>query len=313
MWELCIQVYKSEGAWGTVGSGYRVARTLRQAGGAMHEKPGRAFQEQTSYRRDAMEEHELDWRSKPPTYKFYNHAPVISLPMPAPTLDEHPAPDLFTCVAKRRSVRSFGATPISLLELSRLLWASAGITTSYITPHGQDFYRAAPTAGALYPIETYVVVNRVEDLEPGLYHYRVAGLDILERPIAEGSHALEQIRTGDLRSEMAAAALDQLICARAGAVFLWTAVFARSVWKYKERAYRYFYLDAGHMAAQLALAAVAQGLGGCPIAAFYDDEVNTLLGIDGETEGIMYMTAVGRPSRPFRSMTDERHTARPKE
>jgi len=157
------------------------------------------------------------------------------------------------------------------------------------------------------------VVNKVEELEPGLYHYRVAGLDILERPIAEGSHSLELLKPGDLRSEIAAAALDQLMCAKAGAVFLWTAVFARSIWKYRERAYRYFYLDAGHMAAHLSLAAVAQGLGSCPIAAFYDDEVNDLLGIDGDTEGIVYMTAVGRPTRPFTSKSDLRHTARPKE
>jgi SagB-type dehydrogenase family enzyme len=104
------------------------------------------------------------------------------------------------------------------------------------------------------------------------------------------------------------------MCAKAGAVFLWTAVFARSVWKYRDRAYRYFYLDAGHMAAQLSLAAVAQGLGTCPVAAFYDDEVNALIGVDGETEGTVYMMAVGRQSRPFGgSKGDERHTARPKE
>jgi SagB-type dehydrogenase family enzyme len=280
----------------------------------MPDHPGQEFQDATSYHRDSMEERELDWRSKPPLYKFYNHAPVIALPTPAPALDEYPGPDMYTLVSRRRSVRSFGATPISLLELSRLLWASAGITTSYITPHGQDFYRAAPTAGALYPIETYVVVNKVESLEPGLYHYRVAGLDILERPIAEGSHSLEQLRTGDLRSDISAAALDQLMCAKAGAVFVWTAVFGRSYWKYRDRAYRYVYLDAGHMAAQLSLAAVAQGLGSCPIAAFYDDEVNDLLGVDGKTEGTVYMTAVGRPSRPFGgSPQDARHTARPKE
>jgi SagB-type dehydrogenase family enzyme len=280
----------------------------------MPEHPGRMFQEETSYQRSSMEEHELNWQSKPPTYKFHSYAPVISLPVPALRPDEESALDLWTCVGRRRSVRSFGATPISLLELSRLLWASAGITTSYITPHGQEFYRAAPTAGALYPIETYVVVSKVEDLEPGLYHYRVAGLDVLERPMVEGSHALEQLKTGDLRTEVAAAALDQPFCGKAGAVFLWTAVFARSVWKYRERAYRYFYLDAGHMAAHLSLAAVAEGLGSCPVAAFYDDEINALLGIDGESEGIVYMTAVGRPSRPFgSSQADLRHTARPKE
>jgi SagB-type dehydrogenase family enzyme len=264
----------------------------------MLEHPGRTFQDKTSYRRDSMEERELEWRSKPLTYKFYSYAPVISLPSPTRALDQDPAPDLWTCVGRRRSVRSFGTAPLSLLELSR-----------------QDFYRAAPTAGALYPIETYVVANRVEGLEPGLYHYRVAGLDILERPIMEGSHSLEQLKTGDLRSEITAAALDQPMCGKAGVVFLWTAVFARSEWKYRERAYRYFYLDAGHMAAQLSLAAVAQGLGSCAVAAFYDDEANALLGIDGQTEGIVYMTAAGKPSRPFggAGRVDLRHTARPKE
>jgi len=281
----------------------------------MLEHPGRTFQNMTSYHRDSMEERELEWRNKPSTYKFYSYAPVISLPSPAQTPGEDPGPDLWNCVGHRRSVRSFGATPLSLLELSRLLWASAGVTTTFITPHGQDFYRAAPTAGALYPIETYVVANRVEGLEPGLYHYRVAGLDILERPIIEGSHSLEQLKTGDLRSQIAAAALDQPMCGKAGVVFLWTAVFARSEWKYRERAYRYFYLDAGHMAAQLSLAAVAQGLGSCAVAAFYDDEVNALLDVDGQTEGIVYMTATGRPSRPFggAGRVDLRHTARPKE
>ncbi len=280
----------------------------------MPEHPGREFQEETSYQRSSMEEQELNWQDMPATYKFYSHAPVVGLPSPRPASDESPLPDILTCVGRRRSVRSFGATPVSLLELSRLLWASAGITTSYITPRGQEFYRAAPTAGALYPIETYVVANKVDGLEPGLYHYRVAGQDVLERPIAEGSHSLEQLKTGNLREDIAAAALDQPFCSKAAAVFLWTAVFARSVWKYKERAYRYFYLDAGHMAAHLSLAAVALGLGSCPVAAFYDDEINTLLGIDGQSEGIVYMTAVGRLSRPFSPrQADWRHTARPKQ
>jgi SagB-type dehydrogenase family enzyme len=91
-------------------------------------------------------------------------------------------------------------------------------------------------------------------------------------------------------------------------------VFARSEWKYQDRSYRYFYLDAGHMAAQLSLAAVSLGLGACPLAAFYDRELNTLLGVDGREEGALYLTAVGRPSRPFRGGgTNHRPTARPKE
>lgn len=280
----------------------------------MSEHLGQDFQKGTRYRRESMKDRELDWQSKPDTYKFYSHSRVISLPPPDLGPDDELDFDIWSCVGRRRSVRAFGAIPVSLLELSRLLWVSAGITTSYITPHGQEFYRAAPTAGALYPIETYVVANKVDDLEPGLYHYRVAGHDMLERPMAEGSHSLEQIRTGDLRQEVVAAAMDQPFCGKAGVVFLWTAVFARSAWKYKERAYRYFYLDAGHMAAHVSLAAVGLGLGSCPVAAFYDDEVDALLGVDGESEGVVYMTAVGRPSRPFSSRgNDPRNTARPKE
>lgn len=280
----------------------------------LEEHPGRAFQQKTTYERESLVEHAPDWRSKPPLYKFYSYAPVFGLPSPTLREGEDPGPDLLTIVGRRRSVRSFGATPLTLLELSRLLWASAGVTASFITPQGQDFFRATPAAGALYPIETYVVVNKVDGLEPGLYHYRVAGLDILERPIAEGSHSLERLHVGDLRKEISAAALDQGLCGKAGAVFVHTAVFARSEWKYRDRSYRYFYLDAGHMAAQLSLAAVAQGLGSCQIAAFYDDELDELLGVDGKTEGSLYLTAVGRPSRPFRSGDpDPRHTARPKE
>ena len=280
----------------------------------MVEHPGKAFQSKTGYRRQAMEDHELDWRSKPPEYKFYPHAPVIALPDPARREGELPAPDLWSCVADRRSVRAFGPTPLTLLQLSRVLWAGSGLTSSFITSRGQDFFRAAPSAGALYPIETYVVANRVEHLEPGLYHYRVAGMDMLERPMVEGSHALEQLRTGDLSNEIRRAALDQPLCAKAGAVLVWTAIFARSVWKYRERAYRYVYLDAGHIAAHVSLAAVAEGLGSCAVAALYDDEANSLLDIDGQEESTLYMTAVGAPVHPFggAGRVDLRHAARPK-
>ena len=81
-------------------------------------------------------------------------------------------------------------------------------------------------------------------------------------------------------------------------VFIWTAIFERSIWKYKQRAYRYVYLDAGHIAQNVALSAVALGLGSCQIAALYDEEANELLGIDGENESTLYMTVVGKESTP---------------
>ena len=143
--------------------------------------------------------------------------------------------------------------------------------------------RTAPSAGALYPVETYVVAHRVDGLERGVYHYAV-----LDR-------ALERLRAGDARLDVMHAALDQGIAYEAAAVFVWSAVWQRSIWKYGQRAYRYVPLDAGHIAENVALAAVGLGLGSCQIAAFYDDEANDLLGLDGESESAIYMTVVGRP------------------
>jgi SagB-type dehydrogenase family enzyme len=129
-----------------------------------------------------------------------------------------------------------------------------------------------------------VGIFHVAGIMPGLYHYAVK------------SHELEQLKPGDFREEVAAASLNQDFVASAGAVFIWTAVFERSGWKYKERAYRYVYLDAGHIAQNTALASVSLGLGTCPIGALYDDEINGLLGVDGREESVLYMTAVGFPA-----------------
>ena len=235
---------------------------------------GASFQERTKHRRDAMEGRELDWSSKPPVYKTYPSSPLASLPPPKGS--SAPLPDILW---RRRSVRRFSDEPLSLDALSFLMWASTGIRESR---GGHDF-RTAPSAGALYPIETYLVVNSVEGLEPGLYHYRIEG------------HALERIREGELGEEIAHAALEQEMCARAPVVFIWTAMFARSRWKYGDRAYRYVYLDAGHVAANLSLAAVSIGLGSCQIAATFDDEVNKLIEVNGTDESVLYLSVVGRP------------------
>ena len=91
------------------------------------------------------------------------------------------------------------------------------------------------------------------------------------------------------------AALNQKMCIEAAAVFIWTAVFGRSKWKYKQRAYRYVYLDAGHIAGNLTLAATAAGLGTCQIGAIFDDEVNAIIGVDGKVESAIYLSLVGHP------------------
>jgi SagB-type dehydrogenase family enzyme len=236
---------------------------------------GDAFQQETKYRRGHLSGGGLDWDTKPETYKHYPSALKIALSTPQ-TEDGAPLWDL---LRQRRSVRRYQNAPLQESELSQLLWASQGITEV----KGSYGFRTAPSAGALYPVETYLVIHTVEGIEPGVYHYAVE------------THELEQLKTGDFRARVARAALDQEIAARANVVFVWTAVLGRCKWKYRQRAYRYVYLDAGHLAENLALAAVALGLGSCQIAALYDEEANALLDIDGVEESTIYMTTVGRP------------------
>lgn len=236
---------------------------------------GDRFQQELKYLRGRLPGGRLDFSSKPATYKVYSDAPQISLPQPETAGGE----PLWAVVQARRSVRRYGDQPLTLEQISQLLWASQGITLQ----RPNIDLRATPSAGALYPGETYLAVHNVADLEPGIYHYQVQ------------AHVLEQLRLGDCRAETAAAALDQAIARTAGVVFIWTGIFLRSKWKYKQRAYRYVYLDAGHIAQNLALAAVGLGLVTCQIAALYDDEANALLMVDGEDESVIYMSTVGRP------------------
>jgi SagB-type dehydrogenase family enzyme len=236
---------------------------------------GERFQEETKYIRGKLGSGYRLRGTRPEPVKIYPEAPKLSLDTPAL---EGGMP-IWEAVNGRQSIRNFAREPLDQAELSQLLWAAQGVTREEINWR----FRAAPSAGALYPVETYLSVQNVSELERGIYHY------------SPGEHALELLTEGDFRARLAEAALDQDFVADAGVVFCWTAVFARAAWKYAERAYRYVYLDAGHIAQNVALTAVALGLGSCQVAALYDDEVNALLGVDGVEESIVYLTAVGRP------------------
>lgn len=214
-----------------------------------------------------------DWVRQPEWFKTYPEAARVRLPNLA--LDDS---GLFTTLARRKSVRAYSPAALALGELSALLWAAAGMTER----QDKVTSRVAPSAGGLYPIEHYVIANDVDGLERGLYHYDVLG------------RALERLHAGDLRSRIARAVLDQQFAADAQAVFVWTAVVERSRWKYGERSLRYVLLEAGHVAANVALAATALGLGACPIGAFYDEEVADILGVDSDAEPVVYLSTVGR-------------------
>lgn len=192
---------------------------------------------------------------------------TIALPAPVDTAGV----TLMHALRHRRSVREFGARPLSLMELSRLLWAAQGVTG----PGGQ---RTAPSAGALYPLELYL------STADGLYHYRPQ------------DHRLAQVGP-DLRSGMQRAALGQEAVGEAPAVFVFAAVYRRTAVKYGgERGARYVHFEVGHAAQNLLLEAAALGLGAVPIGAFDDARMARALGLPPDHEPV-YLIAVGEPRR----------------
>ena len=159
---------------------------------------------------------------------------------------------------------------------TRILYYSCGITDE------RSGFRAAPSAGATYPIEVYPMVNSIEGLTQGLYHYLVE------------SNELELIREGDFRREISRAALDEQMIMQANVVLVLSAIFQRTRLRYRDRALRYIYFEAGHIAQNTYLIATSMGLGTCAIGAFYDDDLNRLLGFDGKEQSVIYLLAVGK-------------------
>ena len=234
---------------------------------------GDNFQKETKYHKDKMSGKPLDWASQPNIYKNYPDCQTIQLPDISPLADT----TLHEVLKKRKSIRKYQNKPIKKETLSYLLWASTGISRE----EGGYEFRTAPSAGALYPVETYLVVNNIEEIKPGVYHYNIQ------------NHYLELLKEGGYAAQTVQAALRQRMCADAPVVFIWTAIFQRMKWKYDQRAYRYIYLDAGHIAENLALTATSLGLGSCQIGALYDDEVNQIIDVDGTEESVIYMSVVG--------------------
>jgi len=233
---------------------------------------GTEFQELTSYTPKNIGGRGLDWSAKPPAFKRYE-APRIPLLNP----EIEGGIPLWKALQRRRSYRDFTENPISVDTLAQLVWATQGVTAMA----GDSLFRTAPSAGGLFPIETYLVINHVEGLESGLYH--------LFLPEWE----LEFLSPGNYGAPLAQAALSQGMMAKAAVDFVWTAVVYRSAWKYEQRAYRYIYLDVGHICQNLYLACESLDLGCCAVGAFFDKEANQLIGVDGNEETVIYMAAVG--------------------
>jgi SagB-type dehydrogenase family enzyme len=203
------------------------------------------------------------------TMQEYN-AGAIKLPDPA----QDSTTSIEEALLKRRSVRSFQNSSLTLAIVSQLLWAAQGITN----PRG---FRTAPSAGALYPLEIYFVAGNVDALPDGVYHYI---------PVR---HTLVRVITGDKRAELCAAAFGQTSVRRAAAVIVFAAVNERTTVKYGGRGIRYVHMETGHAAQNIFLQAVPFNLGTVVIGAFDDTEVRKVLKMS-DREQPLYIMPVGR-------------------
>ncbi len=202
-----------------------------------------------------------------------------------------PAPKLKSSVSveetmlNRRSIRDFKPDALSLEQVSQVLWAAYGITKEMSTPSFlRGGLKTAPSAGALYPLEIYVVIGNVKGLEKGIYKY-----------LPEG-HFLMKTYDQDVRKELAEAALNQEFIEQAPISLFYSAVFSRTTKKYKSRGReRYVCMDLGHSAENVCLQVVAMGLGTCAVGAFEDRMVSNVMMIPDEEEPL-YIMPIGYPA-----------------
>ncbi len=201
--------------------------------------------------------------------------PGDGLPLPEPSCDGLIAVE--KALSSRRSVREFARGPLTLSQVSQLLWATQGTTD----PAG---LRTAPSAGALYPLEIYLVAGNVTSLDAGVYKY------------TSRRHALRLTTAGDRRAQLAAAALGQDWMQDAAAVLVIAAVLARTGAKYGARARRYVHMEVGHAVQNVYLQAAALDLGTTVVGAFWDARVKAVVGMAREEEPLALLP-VGRPAR----------------
>lgn len=201
-----------------------------------------------------------------------SHGGLISLPVPEIT----GTVSVEEALQNRRSTRIYAAVPLEVSEISQILWAAQGLT-------GPSGLRAAPSAGALYPLEIYIACGNVTGLPGGVYHY------------LPESHALETVLERDVLEGLYRSSQSQLPVRDAAAVIIIAADFSRTTSKYGERGTRYVNMEAGHASENIYLQAYALGLGTVAIGAFDDNSVRSVLGLPPDHMPL-YLMPIGKLS-----------------
>jgi SagB-type dehydrogenase family enzyme len=232
---------------------------------------GERFHQETGYSDQGYKSDKLKWGKSVPLYKKYPKARRVKLPKPAfsgKTVEQ--------AIRQRRSHRQFTDKALTLQELVQLLVSADGLTDK------NEQLRAAPSGGALYPVELYIAVHNVEGVEPGLYHFHVSDT------------SLELIKAGDFADSLHIASNEQETVGASPITIIMTARFDRSTKKYADRGYRYIYMESGSICQNIYLQATSMKMGTVAVGAFNDDALNKLLELDGRSEAALMMMPVGR-------------------
>jgi SagB-type dehydrogenase family enzyme len=223
-------------------------------------------------------ETDMEQYQQPLKFRTYVRAPRFNLP----GRDFELPTTLGESLATRRSLRDFDLRSLDLSALGRLLYASYGVRDYRNLEEKWFGERPIPSGGGLYPLEIYVATQDVETLPDGIYHYDAR------------DHELELLCTGIFHSTLADMTIGQDMIRTANLVVIITAIFQRTMWKYRQRGYRFVLLEAGHLGQNLYLVAAALGLAPVAIGGFFDDEVHSLMRLPDD-EQVIYLVCVGRP------------------
>ena len=212
-------------------------------------------------------------------FKIEKESKKIELKIKLPQPSYKSETSIEEALKRRRSIREYEDKPLTIKHVSQLFWAAQGVTKPdpWLRAGG---FKTAPSAGATYPLEVYMVVKKggVEGLEPGIYHY------------LPKTHEIELIKKGDYSKELMKAALDQEYVEAAPVNMVITAIYERTTGRYGDRGIRYVHMEVGHVGENIYLQCVSLGLGCVVIGAFHDDQVKEILGVD---EAPLYIIPIG--------------------
>ncbi len=245
----------------------------------MKDQIGKEFMKKTQYKFTSQSD-QSQHHPNPPLQMEYAHK-MRTFDLPKPEEIEVKELILRKAIENRKSVRKYSDESFSLMELAWLLWTTQGVKE--VMKDNYATLRTVPSAGARHAFDTFLLINNVEGLEPGIYRYLALEHKLLEYIIEDG-----------IADKIVEASYGQKMVKNNAVTFIWVVDIYRIFWRYVERAYRYIHIDAGHVCQNLYLAAENIGAGVCAIAAFHDEIFSEVLKLDGENHFVVYLASIGK-------------------